>query len=621
MSGYDIVLADNARYHENTSSRRRDEERHVFDTVIRGGSVIDGTGAARTSADVAIKDGHIVEIGKISGAARQTIDADGAIVTPGFVDVHTHYDGQFLWDDLLDPSFSNGVTTAIGGNCGVGFAPVLPEHHRKLIELMEGVEEIPDVVLEDGLDWRWKSFPDYLDRLGERHYAIDIAQHMTHAPLRLFVMGERAMTHEAATAEEVATMARLVREGMEAGAIGFSAARIKEHFSTKGEHVPGTFAEDDEFIALAEAMGSTGKGTIQFIPLGPLGDTLFPQIGRPARLQEHDRMVRMAKAANRPLTYTLLQFDSDPDEWTMMLDAATEAQARGVRIHPQVGPRAIGLISALDGYHPFAVRPSYLALAHLTLEERRQAMRDPAVRARILAESNVPADQAPSRSIANQSRRMLQTAPEYYVIGPPLDYEPDESRKVKALAAAAGKTVEEYFYDMLVDDDGTVAAQFLTNYSHGNLDVTREMLLHPTSISGLGDAGAHMRMVCDGAAPSFQLAFWGRDRTRGEGIALERMVKKLTSECADLYGMSDRGRIQVGQKADINVIDFANLALGMPRTQYDLPLGGARFIQKATGYIATMVSGEITRRNDLETGARPGRLVRSKARPRYARAA
>lgn len=593
----------------------------MFDTVIKGGSVIDGTGAAQFTADVAIHDGKIVEIGRISGAAREIIEADGAIVTPGFIDIHTHYDGQFLWDDQLDPSFSNGVTTAIGGNCGVGFAPVKPEHHRKLIELMEGVEEIPDVVLEDGLDWRWTSFPDYLNRLGERHYALDIAQHMTHAPLRLFVMGDRAVNHEAATAADIEQMARLVREGMEAGAIGFSAARIKEHFSTQGEHVPGTFAEDDEFLALARAMGSTGKGTIQFIPLGPLGATRFPEIGRPARLQEHDRMVRMAQAAGRPLTYTLLQFDSDPEEWRMMLDAATRSQAEGVGIHPQVGPRAIGLLSALDGYHPFAARPSYLAISHLPITQRRAAMRDPVLRARILAEADAPEDQLPSRALAQQSKRFAHAAGDHYVMVPPLDYEPDESRKVKILAAAEGKTIEEYFYDMLVDDRGTIAAQFLTNYSHGSLDVTREMLTHPTTVTGLGDAGAHMRMVCDGAAASFHLAFWSRDRTRGPGIPLERMVQKLTSECADLYGMADRGRIRIGQKADLNVIDLAHLSLGLPRTQYDLPLGGARFVQKATGYLATLVNGEVTRRHDTETGARPGRLVRSTDQRTIARAA
>lgn len=584
----------------------------MFDAVIRGGTVVDGTGAAPFSADVAIQNGRIVEVGRVSGAARETIDADGAIVTPGFIDIHTHYDGQFLWDDLLDPSFSNGVTTAIGGNCGVGFAPVLPEHQRKLIELMEGVEDIPDVVLEDGLDWKWRSFPDYLDRIGSRHYAIDIAQHMTHAPLRLFVMGERAMNHAPATIEDIELMAALVREGMAAGAIGFSAARIKEHFSSTGEHVPGTFAEDRELLALARAMGESGRGTIQFIPLGPIGDTLYPQIGRAARMEEHDRMVRIACAAGRPLTYTLLQFNSDPEEWRMMLDAAAQANGQGVAIHPQVGPRAIGLISSLDGFHPFMTRPSYLDVASLPLDQRRRALRDPARRARILAEDNAPIQESASRGAQFQAHHYRQNGGDYYVMPEPLDYEPAADRQIKTLAAAAGQTVEEYFYDMLVGDGTGVAIHFLTNYSYGNLDVTREFLMHPSTITGLGDAGAHMRMVCDGAAASFHLAFWSRDRTRGPGIPLETIVRKLTSECADLYGMTDRGRIRVGHKADINVIDFSRLSLGMPRMQYDLPLGGPRLVQKATGYLATMVNGEVTRRLDEATGARPGRLVRSR---------
>lgn len=586
----------------------------MFDTIIRGGSVVDGTGAEKRTADVAIKDGKIAEIGQVTGPARDTIDADGALVTPGFIDVHTHYDGQFLWDDLLDPSFSNGVTTAIGGNCGVGFAPVEPEHRRMLIELMEGVEEIPDVVLEDGLDWEWRSFSDYLDRLGERSYAMDIAQHMTHAPLRLFVMGDRAVRHEAASGEDIARMAVLVREGMEAGAIGFSCARIKEHHSTRGAHVPGTFAEDEELVALSRAMGETGKGTIQMIPLGPLGQTNYPEIGRPARLEEHDRMVRMARAAGRPLTYTLLQFDSDPEDWRMMLDASAQANADGVHIAPQVAPRAIGLFTTIDGYHPFALRPSFMALANLPVDELRRAMRDPVVKARILSEADVGPELAPSRAVMTQVQRFQQTMPAYYLLRLPLDYEPDESNSVGRLAAAAGVPVEDYFYDLLTDPAGAAAAQFYTNYTYGNLDATREMLTHPNAISGLGDAGAHMRMVCDAAATSFQLAFWSRDRTRGQQIPIERMVKKLTSECADLYGMADRGRIAVGQRADLNVIDHGKLALELPSTHYDLPLGGARFVQKASGYLATMVAGEVTRLCDEETGARPGRLVRSSAR-------
>jgi N-acyl-D-aspartate/D-glutamate deacylase len=583
----------------------------MFDVAIRGGLVVDGTGAQPRRANVAIEDGTIVEVGDGVGRARQEIDADGAIVTPGFIDVHTHYDGQFLWDDLLDSSFSNGVTTAIGGNCGVGFAPVHGEHHRTLIELMEGVEEIPDVVLEDGLDWRWTSFPEYLDRLDEGRYALDIAQHIVHAPLRLFVMGERAARHEAATGDDIAEMARLVRGAMDAGAIGFSCARIEEHRSSSGEHVPGTYAEDDELLALAAAMGASGHGTLQMIPLGSLGETSIPEIGRAARLEEHQRMERMARAAARPLTYTLLQFNSDPEDWRFMLEAAADAHARGAAVHPQVAPRSIGLISALDGYHPFQLRASYMALEGLPVDEQRLAMRQADVRARILAEPDVGEADAPSRAALVSAMRFAVMMGDHYRLEPPLDYEPDATQTIRALAAAAGVTIEEYFYDLLTSDGGAIAVQFLTNYSHGNLDATRDMLLHPTSISGLGDGGAHLRMVCDSAAPSFQLAFWSRDRTRGARIPLEHSVKKLTSECADLYGLTDRGRIEVGRRGDVNVIDFDALALGVPVTQYDLPLGGGRFVQKATGYLATIVNGEITRRDDEETGARPGRLVRS----------
>lgn len=586
----------------------------MFDLVVRGGTIVDGSGGPSYTGDLAIKDGKIAEIGSVVGAGRQTIDANGAIVTPGFIDIHTHYDGQFLWDDLLDPSFSNGVTTAIGGNCGVGFAPVRAEHRRTLIELMEGVEEIPDVVLEDGLDWKWTSFSDYLGRLDQRQYALDIAQNMTHAPLRLFVMGDRAVAHERATAEDIAAMSRLVREGLEAGAIGFSCARIMEHRSSIGDFVPGTFAEDEELLALAKAMGSTGRGTIQIIPLGPLGDTPYhPQIGRQARLEEHERMVRMATAAGRPLTYTLLQFDSDPGDWRMMLSAAEEARAAGVPIFPQIAPRAVGLISALDGYHPFQGRPSYIAIADLPLAERRRRMRDSDVKRAILSESNVPAERMPSRAVAVQVERIYKCMGDYFVLKPPLDYEPDEARKVSTLAASSGGSVESYFYDLLTDDSGAIAIQFLTNYAQGDLEVSREMLSNPITVSGLGDGGAHMRMVCDASAPSFHLAFWTRDRTRGPRLPLEHIVKKLSGDCADLYGMSDRGRLEVGRRADINVIDLAKLDLGIPVTQTDLPRGGARFVQKATGYLATLVNGEVTRRFDEPTGARPGRLVRSSA--------
>ena len=342
----------------------------MHDLLIRGGTVIDGTGRAGFAADVAIRDGVIVEVGRVSGAAREVIDASGAIVTPGFIDVHTHYDGQFLWDDRLDPSFSHGVTTAIAGNCGVGFAPALPEHRHALVELMEGVEEIPGVVLDEGLDWNWKSFPDYLDRLAARHYTMDIASHITHAPLRVFVMGERALRHEAATADDVAAMSQLVREAMDAGAVGFSAARLLEHLSSKGDNVPGTFAQDDELLSIARAMGESGHGTFQIIPMGGVGASMYDEAGHDARLAEHERLVAIARASGRPLTYSLVQFNSDPADWEMMIAESERANAMGLAITPQVGARGVGAMTMLEGFHVFMLRPSYQAVAHLPLADR-----------------------------------------------------------------------------------------------------------------------------------------------------------------------------------------------------------------------------------------------------------
>jgi N-acyl-D-amino-acid deacylase len=581
-----------------------------FDIIIRGGTVIDGTGGKPRHCDVAVRGDRIVAIAEqINAEANDVIDASGAIVTPGFIDVHTHYDGQFIWDTTLEPSFSHGVTTVVAGNCGVGFAPVRAEHRQKLVELMEGVEEIPGIVLDEGLDWKWTSFPDYLDRLESQNYSLNIAAQIPHAPLRVFVMGERALRHEPATPEDISEMARLVQEGMEAGAVGVSGARILEHMSSTGEAVPGTFAEDEEMIALARAMGSTGRGTFQLVPLGLIGDLLRPAADSAARMREHDRIVQLAAASGRPVTYLIEQFDSDVDDWRTMVAQTEKAVADGLQIHPQCGARGIGMTSMLDGYHAFLLRPSYMKIADLPLAERAAAMRDPATRRAILSEVDAP----PSPPYKPRLAVMMARFPygSLYPVSLPLDYEPVPEQRIDALAAQLGISPQEFLYDHYANGDGSnVAMSFGLNYSEHNLHAVREMLTHPAFISGLGDGGAHIWMVCDASLPTFHLTFWGRDRERGERLPVPFLVRKLTSEAADLYGLHDRGRLEENRIADINVIDFDRLSLGLPYVARDLPLGSPRVLQKADGYRATIVAGTVTRRNDQDTGARPGKLLR-----------
>jgi N-acyl-D-amino-acid deacylase len=584
----------------------------MHDTIIRGGTVVDGTGAAPFRADVAIDRGKIVTIGRITGPAHEEIDAVGALVTPGFIDIHTHYDGQFIWDDTLEPSFSNGVTTVIAGNCGVGFAPARPEFRCRLVEMMEGVEDIPGIVLDEGLDWSWVTFPQYMQRLDGKHFAMDVATQLAHAPLRVFVMGERAIRHEAATDDDIAEMQRLVREAMEAGALGVSGSRILEHLSSKGEHVPGTFAEERELLALAMAMGETGRGTFQIVPLGCSGDTVGTQITTPERLQEHDRYVRIAEACNRPLTYLLHSHNHEPEEWRAMIAASDAASDRGLKISPQVAARGVGLLLALDGYHIFRARPTYMEIAHLPRAERAAAMRDPECRRAILAETNVNDEKAPSRRIKMLAERFALVLERFYVLEPPIDYEPDLGKRLDVIAKASGRTMDEVLYDTLAEGDGSrMTADFAMNFTGGNLDSVHDMLAHPSTVSGLGDGGAHLMMICDAAMTTFHLSFWSRDRHRGPTLPIEQTVFKITGKAAEVYGLRDRGEIAVGKRADINVIDFEQLANEMPEMVFDLPLGSGRLVQRAKGYRATMVNGVVTRRDDLDTGARPGRLVRS----------
>jgi N-acyl-D-amino-acid deacylase len=424
-------------------------------------------------------------------------------------------------------------------------------------------------------------------------------------------MGERALRHEAATPEDVAEMAHLTREAMDAGAIGFSGARVLEHLSSTGAHVPGTFASDVELLSIAEAMGGAGHGTFQIIPLGANGDLMFEQAGAEARLAEHARIQRIAEVSGRPVTYLLVQFESDPDDWKMMLDASARSNAAGLAIRPQVSARGIGTMTTLDGYHIFQLRRAYDEVAHLPLADRVVALRDPARRAAILGQRSDPALIARDPKFGASIEMLTGRIANIFPMTLPLDYEPGPDRRLEALAAAAGVPMEAYLYDHYTAGDGTnVCASFMLNYAQGSLTPSGEMLRSPLTVGGLGDGGAHMRMMCDASFPTFQLTHWVRDRRKGPTLPLEQVVHKLTLANADLYGLADRGRIAPGLRADINVIDHDRLTLKMPRMAHDLPRGSPRLLQGASGYLATVVGGTITRRNDADTGARPGRLVR-----------
>ncbi len=587
----------------------------MLDILIQNGVIVDGTGAPSRSGDIGVRGGQIVEMGeRITTPARETIDAEGKLVTPGFVDVHTHYDGQVMWDDKLDSSFSNGVTTAVAGNCGVGFAPFRPEFRTELIEMMEGVEDIPGIVLSEGLDWSWRSFPSYLDKVAERQYTMDVAFQITHAPLRVYVMGERAIKHEQATPEDIAEMARLVREAMEHGAVGFSAARLLDHKSSRGEFVPGTFSDIDELGAIAKAMGETGKGVLQVIPLGAAGDMAGNGSTPEERLVEHERMVALAKAANRPLSYVLLLPNENPDDRIAMMRATEAAVREGVQLYPQVHARGVGLLATLGGNHTFILRPSYLKIAHLPLAERAAAMRTPELRAAILSEKNIEnVEEAPSVNAFYLVQLLYgPQLPRFYLMSLPLDYEPARDKRIDAIAERTGKSMEAVLYDHLVAGDGRqFAAYFAQNYGEGDLAATGELLDHPNTRFGLADGGAHLQVSCDAALPTFLLTHWVRDRSRGKRLKLEQAVRMLTLDNASLYDMHDRGVLEVGKRADINVIDFDNLQIELPEMRNDLPEGGTRLTQFSKGYVATIVNGVVTRRNDQDTGARPGRLYRS----------
>jgi N-acyl-D-amino-acid deacylase len=570
----------------------------MYDLLIKNGTVVDGTGAAPYAADVAVNEGRIVAVGELGGAeSSELIDAEGLLVTPGWVDTHTHYDGQATWDPLLSPSCWHGVTTVVMGNCGVGFAPVKPDKHRWLIELMEGVEDIPGSALAEGIDWAWETFPEYLDALEKLPRAVDVGTHIPHGALRGYVMGERGAANEPATHEDIEQMAALVKQALEAGALGFSSSRTLVHRALNGEPVPGTFAAEDELMGIGDALKEAGAGVFELAPAGVMGEDMA------APDKEIDWMRRLSVRTGRPVSFALLQIDADPELWRRLLERCESAAAKGAQLRPQVGSRPTMLLIGLQTFTPFSFRPSYAALSELPLEERVRELCKPDVKARILAED--PVDEDPLLSFVFQGMNKI------FVLGDDPDYEPPAEASIESLAKRQGRDAEDVLYDRLLELDGRALLMVaLVGYAYGDLEAMREMIESPSSIFGLGDGGAHCGAICDASMTTFLLTHWTRDRTRGARLPIELAVKKMTSDTADLYSLRDRGRIVVGYKADLNVIDYDRLKLDLPVMVNDLPGGAKRLIQRAEGYVATILSGEVTFREGEETGARPGIVIR-----------
>ena len=571
----------------------------MHDVVIRGGTVVDGTGAPAFTGDLAIADGRIAQVGGKAGPARRTIDADGLLVTPGWVDVHTHYDGQATWDPVLAPSSWHGCTTVLFGNCGVGFAPVRKQDRQSLIDLMEGVEDIPGIVLAEGLRWDWESFPDYLDALERLPRTIDVAAQIPHHPLRVYVMGDRAIRREVATTEDIAAMRALTEDALRAGAFGFTTSRTDQHKTRAGELVPGRHAEDIELLGIGAALGATGMGT--FGMLSEFED----------EPSEFAWMRQLHRETGRPMWFLLTDRPKDPQRWRRLLAGARAAREQdGASISAQVAARQVGLILGLrTSLCPFTPKPSFSALADLSDAQRLARLRDPAVRAAILSESDSEALLAPlpplNREIAKRWDRL-------FVLGDPPDYEPPPERSIAAMAAAAGVPPIQFAYDYLTEGDGDRLLFYpVVNYTEGHLSTVHDMLVDPDTILGLSDGGAHCGVICDASMPTFMLTHWVRDRHRGPRLPLEWTVRRQTSETADYFGFTDRGRLAPGMKADVNVIDMDRLVLHHPELIYDLPAGGKRLVQRVDGYRATLVSGVPIFENGADTGARPGRLVRA----------
>lgn len=563
------------------------------DLLISGGTIADGTGTQPFVGDVALKGDRIVYVGpRFSGTAARTVDATGKIVTPGFVDIHTHYDGQAIWSEELSPSSSHGVTTVVAGNCGVGFAPCRTADHDALIRLMEGVEDIPGVVMAEGLDWDWETFPEYMAALDRRPRDIDVACLVPHSPLRVWVMGERALNREAATEADLAEMRRLTREALDAGAIGFATSRLNIHRTKAGELIPTYGADEAELVAITGAMKDAGTGVFQAVL----------DLPTPSWDDELARVIPVVESCGRPTTFTLGLANSGPRNWEGALATVDAANARGASIWPQILPRPIGMISGWAlSTHAFCLCPSYQPIADLPLDQKLVQLRDPAFRAKLIGE--MPQEGHPLAMLTRNWDWM-------FPFGDPPIYEPSSDQSVAALARAQGRSPEEVAYDAMMEQGGTgMIINTLGNFYEGRLDDLLPLMRRPDTVIGLGDGGAHYAAICDASYPTFMLTYWVRDRD-GERLSLAEAVQQLADRPARVMGLADRGRLAEGYKADVNVIDLDRLRLHTPVVRFDLPGNGRRLDQGATGYVATIVNGTLIRENDKPTGARPGQVVR-----------
>jgi N-acyl-D-aspartate/D-glutamate deacylase len=610
-----IILAEIIRY-----SKLRDssaithshckELNMEFDLKITGAAIVNGSGSPAFTGDVGVKNGLIVEIGQVLGAAHRTINADGALLTPGYIDPHTHYDGQAMWDDELVQSSRHGVTTAFLGNCGVGFAPLTPGRQDDLITLMAGVEDIPGSVLSAGLDWKWNTFPDYLDRLAERRWPIDIATQITHDPVRVYVMGERALAREPATDEDIAAMREIVSAGLGAGAFAFSTGRNDSHRMADGRDTPASLASVRELVSISGSLRDHSYRVLQ------LTSDFDMNLGEQAFDAEFELIEQMADAAGRPVCVNVAQRPGDFDEWRLAMRRAQAAKVKGTEVRVQVAPRGIGVLLGLtSSFHPFIAHPSFRSVVALPFEARVRALRDPALKAKILAEAAAPfagkGNAAPA-FFEHMLQRMDEFSARIFPDRGPRNFEAPYSDSLQAEARRRGVSAVEALYDALLEHDGHALLYWpLLNFGSGNLDYVHEMLTHPQAIMGLGDSGAHVNVINDYSYPTFAVSFWPSKRTAGPGVPLERIVYLMTGAQAAHFNLKDRGLIEVGRRADFNLIDQARLGLKPTRIVRDLPAGGQRMLQDSVGYIATFLGGVAIAENDQLTGDKPGRLLRA----------